>query len=145
VSRGGGDDYVVAAYVPLERLERTAHHELHAHRGCEMYARIDRAYAFVDQAAVENRPLDELHQLRVQQVLDVAAATGAEIVEDQDAISARGQGIEEVRADEPGPACDQIAHRIPPKRMFFPTDRLARVPLNGGRRARQPLTAYRPT
>ena len=43
--------------------------------------------------------------------VDVVAATGRQVVEHDDVVSAREQRVDEVGADEPGPAGDERAHR----------------------------------
>jgi len=61
------------------------------------------------EVEVDDAPLDERHPGVVQKVLGVHPPPGGEVVDDGDVV-VLCQGVCKVRADEAGPAGDDVAH-----------------------------------
>jgi hypothetical protein len=61
------------------------------------------------EVEVGDAPLDERHPGVVEEVLDVLPPPGGEVVDDDDVV-VLCQGVCKVRADEAGPAGDDVAH-----------------------------------
>jgi len=61
------------------------------------------------EVEVSDAPLDECHPGVVPEVLDVHPPPGGEVVDDNDVV-VLCQGVGKVRADEAGPAGDDVAH-----------------------------------
>jgi hypothetical protein len=53
--------------------------------------------------------VDEVEVWVAADGIEVLEAAGGEVVEGDDRVSAREQTLDEVGADEPAPACDQVA------------------------------------
>jgi len=68
------------------------------------------AEALVDKALVEDRADHELDVPGVQEVLDVAPVAGAQVVEHEHLVAARGDRFHQVGADEPGAPSDEVPH-----------------------------------
>ena len=68
----------------------------------------------VEVDAVADVALDE----RGRRVDELALAEG-EVVDDDDVVAPRDEGVDEVRADEPGTACDRYAHTPYRRRAVF--------------------------
>src|SRR3954471_9873858 len=115
VADGRRDHVVGAADVAEQRLERARHDELDPHGRGEVVAGVDGPHALVHHRLVEDAALLQLHVVGAQQMLDVGAIAGAQVIQDQDLVAARGQRLRRVGADEPGPAGDEISHaeRVP--------------------------------
>ena len=62
-----------------------------------------------EQVEVGDAPLDEVHPGMIEEVLDVFPPPGGEVVDDDDVVILC-QGVCKVRADEAGPAGDDVAH-----------------------------------
>ena len=62
-----------------------------------------------EEFEVGDAPLDERHPGVIQEVLDVFPPPGGEVVDDDDVVILC-QGVGKVRADEAGPAGDDVAH-----------------------------------
>jgi hypothetical protein len=71
-------------------------------------------HAVVDEVPVEDRALDELDVVRAREVLQVAPAARAEIVEDEHFVAARDQRVDEVRPDEACASGYQVTHELCP-------------------------------
>ena len=62
-----------------------------------------------EEVEVGDAPLDERHPGVAEEVLDVFPPAGGEVVDDDDVV-VLCQGVGKVRADEAGPAGDDVAH-----------------------------------
>jgi len=66
------------------------------------------------QGLVQDGVVDEVEGGKPQEVPDVFNPSGGEVIEDQDLVAALDQGVNEMRADVPGAACDEDPHARPP-------------------------------
>jgi hypothetical protein len=101
---GGRHDDVVAADVAQHAVDGPVHDELHADGRRHVQADVGAIHAFEDEVLVADRPFDELDQTRLEGLLDVLHAAGAEVVQDHDLVASCDEGIDQVGADETGTA-----------------------------------------
>jgi hypothetical protein len=119
VAGRGRDHDVVAADIREQGVERLAHDELHADRRREVEARVDLRHPAVDELAVDDAPLHELHGLQLEQVLDVLEPARAQVVQQNETVPARGERVGEVGPDESRSSGDEISHAaISPLRHY---------------------------
>jgi hypothetical protein len=79
-----------------------------------MDADVDLPHAPLDELSVQHAAPNETYASPVERALEIVGHPGAQVIEHQDAISAGGKAIGQMRADEPGSARDQIdaRHRL---------------------------------
>ena len=110
VARGRAEHVVDPADVGQQRLERAVDHELDADRGGQVQDHVGLADQVVDQAGVGRAALDERRPAIGQEMVDVAQAPGAEVVQQEHVVPQCGERVAEVRADEAGAAGDEVPH-----------------------------------
>jgi len=98
-----------AGHVRLVRGEGILHRPGHGGDGRLVEDAVRAGEGLHQEVEVGDAPLDERHPGMVQEVLDVLPPPGGEVVDDDDVV-VLCQGIRKVRADEAGPAGDDIAH-----------------------------------
>ncbi len=61
-----------------------------------MHTSVHRPQAVVDYVLVEDGTLDELHEVGFEDVLKVLDSAGAQVVQDEHAVAARGERVDQV-------------------------------------------------
>jgi len=80
-----------------------------------MHDDVDLPHQLLDERVVHHRPgskLDRVRTVRLQEMLDVRATAGREVVQQEDRIAPGDECIRDVRADEARPAGDQISGHV---------------------------------
>ena len=114
VARRRAEHDVAAADVAKQGLERAVADQLHADRGGEVKATVRFAHQRIDELRIRGRALDQLSGAGVDEVSDVLAAAGAEVVEQHDILPGGHQGVRQMRADEACSPRDQVFHAVSP-------------------------------
>jgi hypothetical protein len=96
----------------LNRLERVRDDELDANRRSEVNAPVTIRHQIVDGPRVEDRPFDYLSQAVARQMVNVAPASRAEVIEDHNVVAPGDQRIGDMRADEPSSPGDQVPRSL---------------------------------
>jgi hypothetical protein len=103
-----GDD-LGAAHAAAQRFDRAFDDQLDADGRGEMEAGVGPLHALVHQLRVADGPFDHLRLAGGHRVDHILEAAGAEVIEDEDAVAARDEGVGQVRTDEARPAGDQVS------------------------------------
>ena len=99
-----------AVHVGLDGIHRLLDDQLDADRGGEVEDDVASIDQLGEQSLVVDRVDEVLEPGPPLEMRDVVDRTGRQVVEDQDLVALREQGVGEVGADKPGSAGDQGTH-----------------------------------
>src|SRR5687768_1219501 len=94
------EDVVGAADVPEERAERRGDDQLNADGRGEVKGGVGGGHEVADQLGVEGGAFDDLYTGHALEMLDRLSPPCREVVEQDQSLSPRQQGIRQVRPDE---------------------------------------------